>query len=126
MLISTISISGELMNNDTLSPPKKTRNNITAARISKSTSQHLQSILKRINKKKYGRVAKSDEVINKALTLLKDHHLEEIKELTYSSKDKLEIQHKNYCKIHGNISKDEFLQLLLSKALPELSQKPPE
>lgn len=110
--------------NQLLSPKKRTYNsNITTVRISKKTAKSIQSLLKIINQKRAGRAAKSDDVIQKALTLLKESHLEEIKELTYSSKDKLEIQHRKYCETHGNISKDEFLQLLLSKALPEINEK---
>ena len=111
------------MNPNTPSKPKKTNHNITAVRILTSTARYIRSLLTQVNKKKYGRPAKADDIIQKALNLLKEGHLEEIKELTYSSKDKLEIQYKKYCETHGNISKDEFLQLLLSKALPEISKK---
>ena len=50
-------------------------------------------------------------------------HLEEIKEATYDSKDRLEIEYRKFCKQHGSISNDEFLTRLLTAAIPHVTKE---
>jgi hypothetical protein len=100
--------------------------NTIPIRISKPTSRLLKSILTKCNRKTHGRKVKVDDVLQKSLSLLADAHLEEIKNSTYSSQDQLEIEYKKFCQTNGNISKDEFLQRLLTAALPQVNQQPKE
>lgn len=88
-------------------------------RIHKSTAKQLRNIASKCNKKVYGRKVRADDIVAAALNLLTDEHLETIKQSTYSSNDQLEIEFKNYCKVNGQITKDEFLRLLLSRAATE-------
>lgn len=83
-------------------------------RIHKSTARTLRSLVSKANKKPLGKRIKSDQIIAKALSLLTDLHLEEIKEASYEGKDHFEIKYRNFCEKHGSISKDEFLKKLLS------------
>ena len=94
-------------------PIKSPPSNTVPIRLHKSTARQLRSIVTKCNRKSHGRKVKADDVIQKALLLLQDSHLEEIKSSTYSSQDQLEIEFKKYCQQRGSISKDEFLKLLL-------------
>ncbi|MFK7823643.1 MAG: hypothetical protein AB8G05_05775 [Oligoflexales bacterium] len=104
------------------SSPKSSPTCTIPIRISKPTSRVLRAIVNKCNKKSLGRKVKADDVIEKSLILLTNQEIEEIKNKTLSSKDKLEIELKMYSRKNGCISKDDFLQLILSKAIPHLSQ----
>lgn len=108
------------MNQETPKQQKpKANSNSTPIRVSKPTAKILKNLVAKCNRKTLGKRVKADAIVQKALNLLDDHHLEEIKESTYSSQDKLEIQYKKHCQLNGHISKDQFLELLLANSLPE-------
>jgi hypothetical protein len=102
-------------------PPASTPNT-TPIRIHKQTAKELRSIITKCNRKAHGRTVKADDIIAAAIELLTDEHLEKIKRSTYSSSDQLEIEFKSFCKTNGPLSKDEFLKLILSRALPQDSR----
>jgi hypothetical protein len=89
--------------------------NSVPIRISKTTARSLKAIMSKCNRKNLGRRVRADDVIRKLICLISDEVISEIKESTYSSQDQLEIQFKKYCQQNGAISKDQFLQILLSK-----------
>lgn len=91
--------------------------NTIPIRIHKSTSRQLKSLLQICNRKSYGKRVKPDDIIAKALTLIGESHIEEIQKATYTSEDQLEIEYKKYCSANGPTSKDQFLKIILSKAL---------
>lgn len=95
--------------------------NSVPIRVSKSTARMLKSIVAKCNRKSHGRKVKNDDVIEKSLKLLSELEIEQIKESTFSSQDKLEIEFKKYCKKNGSISKDKFLQIILNRAIPEVA-----
>lgn len=97
---------------------KSSTSNSVPIRISKLAARKLRSLVTKCNKKSYGRKVKADDVICQALDLLQDYNLEAIKQSTYSSQDQIEIEYKKFCQQHGSLSKDEFLKMLLRKALP--------
>lgn len=101
-------------------PKKKPSSNTVPIRVKKSTAKTIRMILNKLNKKQLGRKVIVDDVISKSLPLLLENHLEEIKAATYSSKDRLELKHQEYCKTHGSISKEDFLEKLLQAGLPSL------
>lgn len=95
--------------------------NSVPIRINKTTARLLKSIVTKCNKKSHGKKVRVDDVIQKALSLLQEGHIEELRIATYTSQDQLEIEFKKFCQTNGNISKDEFLKKLLSAALPQVS-----
>ena len=99
---------------------KKVVNNTIPIRVKKATSRTIRTILNKLNKKPLGKKVTVDDVISKALPLLTEKHLEEIKVATYSSKDRLELQYQEYCKVNGHITKENFLEMLLKAGLPVL------
>lgn len=85
----------------------------TPIRLHRSTIKMLKSVVNKINKMPYGKKISMDQLITKSLTKLTEDDLQQIKTLTYTSMDLLEMEHKKYCNNHGNISKDEFITKIL-------------
>ena len=102
---------------------KKTTYNTTPIRVRKATSRNIRTLLNKLNRKSLGRKVAADDLISKALDLLTEGHLEAIQKATYSSKDHLELQYQEYCKVNGYITKDKFLEKLLSAGLPALQKE---
>jgi len=106
---------------------RRPRSNTTPMRLLKTTAKELKSIVTSLNKKPLGKKVRVDEVIVKALSLLKERHLEEIKESTLTNADKLELTYREYCKSNGQISKDEYIGRLLKgddKSLDHIAEAP--
>ena len=99
---------------------KKAIYNTTPIRVRKATSRSIRTLLNKLNRKSLGRKVAADDLISKALDLLTEGHLEAIQKATYSSKDHLELQYQEYCKVNGQITKERFLEMLLSAGLPIL------
>ena len=97
---------------------KKYQVNTTPIRVSKATVKIIKTLLQKVNKKSYGKKIKPDDLIQKSISLLSDDHLEEIKQSTMSNSDRLELAYQEYCKLHGQISKDEYFGLLLKAKSP--------
>ena len=93
--------------------PKKSKGNSTPIRILRPTAKALKSLLQKLNKKPLGRKVRADDLILKALSLLEEKHFEQIKKLTLSNADRLELFYREYCKAHGHITKDDYLGVLL-------------
>ncbi len=94
---------------------KKYPVNTTPIRVAKATAKTIKTLLQKVNKKPYGKKVKPDDLIQKSISLLSDDHLEEIKQSTMSNSDRLELAYQEYCKTHGQISKDEYFGLLLKE-----------
>ena len=94
---------------------KKYQVNTIPIRVGKNTAKTIKALLQKLNKKSYGKKVKPDDLIQKSISLLSDEHLEEIKQATMSNSDRLELAYQEYCKNHGQISKDEYFGLLLKE-----------
>lgn len=94
---------------------KKNQVNTTPIRVLKTTAKTIKVMLQKLNKKTFGKKLRPDDLIQKAISLLTDEHLEEIKQSTMTNSDRLEFAFHEYCKAHGQISKDEFFGLLLKE-----------
>lgn len=94
---------------------KKYQVNTIPIRVAKNTAKTIKALLLKVNKKSYGKKVKPDDLIQKSISLLSDDHLEEIKQATMSNSDRLELAYQEYCKSHGQISKDEYFGLLLKE-----------
>ena len=112
---------------DTTADPKPAKSsspvsNSIPIRINRNTARLIKSIVTKCNKKLYGKKVRVDDVLLKALNLLQEEQIEEIRVSTYTSQDHLEIEYKKFCQANGTVSKDEFLKKLLSAALPQVNQ----
>ena len=112
--------SESLNNSKSVKTKNKAVQSTTPIRVRKTTLRSIRQVLNRLNKKSYGRKVAVDDVVSKALSLLQDEHFEEIKEMTYSNQDHLDLQYQEYCKVNGYISKEKFLGILLQAGLPAL------
>lgn len=108
------------------SPIPPSVSNTIPIRIHKSTARLLKSIVTKLNRKPIGRKVRAEQVITKALGLLTEADFEEIKESTYDSKDRLEIEYRKFCQKNGSISKDDFLKKILIAAIPQVTNKTQE
>jgi hypothetical protein len=97
---------------------KKYQVNTIPIRVTKATAKTIKTLLQKMNKKPYGKNVRPDDLIQKSISLLSDEHLEEIKQASMSNSDRLELAYQEYCKTHGQISKDEFFGLLLKEKSP--------
>lgn len=113
------------MEPSTPQPSVKSASSTIPIRVHKSTARSLKTIANKLNRKAHGRKVKVDQIVAKAISLLQSEHLEQIKQETYTSGDRIEIEFKQYCKRHGPISKEEFLSRVLAAALPQIKENQP-
>lgn len=92
----------------------KPKVNTTPIRVLKTTAKRIKGMVQKANKKPFGKKIRVDDILEKALSLIGENHLEEIKEASLTNADKLEMQFREYCRQNGNVSKDEFLGKLLN------------
>ena len=93
---------------------KQTRKKATSTvvRINTEAVKSLKKLLDQANKKQHGKRIKSSHLVAKAISLITDEHIKELQQESLTNQDRLEIQHAEYCKQNGHISKDEFLGML--------------
>lgn len=83
-------------------------------RVKRETKRRVMQDLAKINKKDFGKRIKADDLIGLALGLVQEQHLNQLQESSLSNSDRLTLQHRAYVRQHGNITKDDFLGLVLS------------
>jgi len=89
-----------------------------ALRVSPETQKKILDEISRINKEKeFGQKIKPDAFVALAITLMKSKHFEVLKEASLTNEDRIERGYQEYLKQHGDLSKDEYLGLLLSGKL---------
>ena len=82
-------------------------------RLLVSTRDKLQAVLDSLNAKEFGHRVRIDDVLLLSITQLTDEHRHQLQVDTFSNADRLEIKFKEYQKDFPNVSKDEFLGILL-------------
>jgi len=101
---------------------KKTRsqdskgNAMMAIRVKKETAKSVQDLLKKLNKKDYGRRVRADELISLAVTLVTSEHHKTLQDATLSEQDRVKREHREYCSKNGNISFEQYIGELRKKA----------
>lgn len=78
-------------------------------RDSKTFTSRAKEILLEANKKTIGRKIKKHELLNFALSILKPEHIKMLQEQSLTNEDRMEQLRQKYIKIHGPISKRDFL-----------------
>tara|TARA_Y100000590_G_C15627280_1_gene979850 strand:+ start:262 stop:633 length:372 start_codon:yes stop_codon:yes gene_type:complete len=94
---------------------KQQRNALEAIRVRKATAKKIKEFIKELNKKDFGAKIVIDDLIKKLLTFVNQDVLFEIQEESLSNEDKLERTYQQYKKENPDVSKDEFLGILISK-----------
>lgn len=113
-----------IKNEGIAAPKKKAVSNTIPVRVRKATSRAIRTVQSKLNRKQLGRRVTVDDVVTKALSMLTDESLEEIKQSTFSSKDHLELQYQEYCRENGQVTKEKFLEMLLQAGIPTLKNSP--
>ena len=83
-------------------------------RVKAETRKRILNELAKVNKKSFGRTVRPDHLLNLLLNLLKPEHIQKLQDESLSNADRLEIKFREHQKVHGVISKDEFLGRLLA------------
>ena len=90
-------------------------NHFKTVRVSLETLKKSEKILILANKKKYGRKIKFEALVNLALELLSENHIQKLQESSMTNEDRKEQLRQKYIEKHGPISKDDFTGFMLTK-----------
>lgn len=97
----------------TTKPKKKV--STVSLRVQRDTKKRIQDRISEINKNKLGsKKISADQLLSFALGLLTSSHFDQLKEMTMTNADRLELAYSNHIKTKGEISKDEFIGRLLN------------
>ncbi|MFV8250453.1 hypothetical protein [Bdellovibrio bacteriovorus] len=94
------------------SPPVPNKK-VALKKLEPDTTKLLIGLRDKANKKDLGRKIRDSEIIHLGLSLIEPHHLESLKESTYSEQDRLHMAHQDYQKVHGKLSLDQYIGKLL-------------
>lgn len=84
-----------------------------ALRVKRETKKRLLVELARVNKKAFGRKVRIDDLLLCALGYVTDADISALQESSLSNADRLEALYREHIKMHGPMSKDEFIGLVL-------------
>lgn len=92
---------------------RKSKLRTDSLRVRKETKKKILTELAALNRKTFGRKVTTDEYVALAISLIQSKHLDQLKEQSYSNKDRLDQKYQEYCAANGKVSKDEFIGVLL-------------
>ena len=98
--------------------PEDRETKLTTIRLTTTTFKTLLGLAERINRKDFGCRVKHDDVIACGLSLIASDHVKGLQERSLSNQDRLNALYDRYAAKRKNVSKDEFLGLLLAGRLP--------
>ncbi len=101
------------MENQIQESKAKAKKDSSTVRVSNSTQKLLTSILQKANKKPHGCRVKADPVLQLALSKITDADIKMLQEQSLSNADRMEIKYREFVRVNGPTSKDEFLGTLL-------------
>ncbi|OYZ19625.1 MAG: hypothetical protein B7Y39_11540 [Bdellovibrio sp. 28-41-41] len=93
--------------------PTSKKSNSAAIRVALETRKRLLAELAKINKKQYGKRVKIDALLLKLLFHLSAKDVIELQEASLTGRDRMEQSFRAYCSKVGQITMDEYLELLL-------------
>lgn len=94
-------------------PKKKLNQGFSKRSIDLETAKTLIQFKEKVNKKSFGRDVRDHEILALAVKQLKQEHIQELQESTYSEQDRLNIAHDEFVKQNGKISLDQFIGKLI-------------
>jgi len=93
-------------------PPKK-KVQTEGIRVHRNTKKAIYSDLAKINKKDFGRKVRVDAYIKLAISKLTQDDFKKLQDDSLTQADRLEMQYREYVKRHGQVTKDQFLGIVL-------------
>ena len=115
----------ELIENEKITKPdreKIQKPKSVVKKIDQAAGKLLSQLKEKVNKKERGRKIRESQILALGLKLIRDEHILELQQQSFSERDRLMEAHAKYQKSHGKLSLDEFIGKLLKG---EISQKPP-
>lgn len=105
-----------------IAKPATKKSNSAAIRVSIETRKKLLAEIAKINKKQYGKRVKLEALLLKLLLKLTAQDVAELQEASLTGKDRVEQSYRAHCSKFGQISKDDYLVLLLKSESSKLSE----
>jgi Rps23 Pro-64 3,4-dihydroxylase Tpa1-like proline 4-hydroxylase len=84
-----------------------------STRIKNESKNDAFSILALANKKKHGRKIKLPELLELAISLVKEEHIKMLQDQSMTNEDRKEILRQKYIQHRGSISRDEFTGFMM-------------
>lgn len=100
--------------------PSSKKSVISAIRVSNETRKRLLLELAKINKKTLGKRVKVDALIVKLLGKISAQDVADLQEASLSGRDRMEQSYRAYCAKFGNITMDQFLDLISRESVPKI------
>ena len=98
---------------------KQSTKNFCGIRVKRDTKKKIESLLSTANKKSLGRKIKVDELLQLALSIVENSHIEQLQSASLSNEDRKEKLRQIYVKTRGQITKDEFTGFMMSSEFVE-------
>lgn len=95
----------------------------TNIRVLSSTKDLLADLIKKSNKKAFGKRVKGDHIVNLALSLIGDEHITKLQKNSMTEDDQEEFIFNEYIKENGQISKGQFKRLMFKGELTKFIKK---
>jgi hypothetical protein len=113
---------------DAIEPVKKAKaKSATVAtvslRVKRDTKRRVLAELAKVNTKDFGKAVRTDALISLALSLLNDQHIKALRDGSMTNADRLELRYRDYVKMNGATSKDEFIGQILAENVSTLAIK---
>ena len=95
-------------------PVSKQVSKMKSIRIQPDTQKKIERILALANKKQFGRKIKMEHLLNLAVEVVTDHHIEMLREQSLTHEDRKEMLRQKYIEKHGAITKEQFTGFMMS------------
>ena len=113
------------MQTKTTKTAAKQVNKLKSIRVQLETQRKAERLLAVANKKRIGRKVKVDQLLNIALDLVTERHLQSLQEQSLTNEDRKELLRQKYIESRGQISKDEFTGFMMTAAFLEFMSATP-
>jgi hypothetical protein len=102
--------------------PSKKKVQTESLRVHRSTKKTIYSDLAKINRKDFGRKVRTDSYIKLAISKLTESDFKALQNESLTQADRLELKYRDHVKKHGQVSKDQFIGILLDASeLPKVA-----
>ena len=94
-------------------PKTKNGNKFASIRIKMDSKERAKAILAAANKKTFGKQIKLDQLIDLAIGLVTSEHIKMLQENSMTNEDRRNRLHQKYMELHGHLTQDQFIGLML-------------
>jgi len=98
---------------------KPTKRYLATLRLKRSTATALQTILAKANKKEGGKRVRAEQAIALGLSLIGPEHIEKLQQSSLSNVDRFEDLYRQYAARNKDLTKDQFMGMLIDGQLQD-------